>query len=188
MTTTSTRRGRLGSFLLGVVATIVVLFLGAYIYLKHGNPPVATADPSFPMEAQIVHVPLEARIRREMQSPPFEPNEQTYQAGAQTYVKQCASCHGTPGHDVAFAKYMFPKAPQLWKKHGNKGVVGVSDDEVGETYWKVDNGIRLTGMPSYQKVLSATEMWQVAWLMKSADKPLSPEVQATLSNAEAVQP
>jgi len=27
-------------------------------------------------------------------------------------------------------------------------VVGVSDDEPGETYWKVANGIRLTGMPA----------------------------------------
>ncbi|MGI4830296.1 MAG: hypothetical protein ACRYFU_19150 [Janthinobacterium lividum] len=95
----------------------------------------ATADPSFPMEAQIVHVPLEARIKREMQSPPFQPGEQVYEAGAQIYVKQCASCHGVPGYDVSFAKWMFPKAPQLWKKHGN-GVVGVSDDEVDETYWK----------------------------------------------------
>ena len=187
MTSTSSTHNRTGSFLLGVGLTIVALFLGAYVYLKYGNPPVATADPSFPYEAQIVHVPLEARIKREMQSPPFAPDEQVYQAGAQIYVKQCASCHGTPGHDVAFAKAMFPKAPQLWKKHGN-GVVGVSDDQVGETYWKVDNGIRLTGMPSYQKVLSKTEMWQVAWLMKSADKPLSPQVQTTLSKADGTQP
>ena len=187
MTATSPTRGRIGFFLLGVVATVLTLFLGAYLYLKHGNPPVATADPSFPMEAQIVHVPLEARIKREMQSPPFQPDEQVYEAGAQIYVKQCASCHGVPGHDVSFAKWMFPKAPQLWKKHGN-GVVGVSDDEVGETYWKVDNGIRLTGMPSFQRNLSSTEMWQVSWLMKSADKPLSPGVQATLNKAESTLP
>ena len=187
MTATSTTQGRIGFFLLGVAATVVAIFFGGYIYLKYGNPPVATADPSFPMEAQIVHVPLGVRIKREMQSPPFGPDDQVYEAGAEIYVKQCASCHGTPGHDVPFAKSMFPKAPQLWKKHEN-GVVGVSDDEVGETYWKVDNGIRLTGMPSYQKVLSKTEMWQVAWLMKSADKPLSPHVQTTLRKVASTQP
>ena len=26
-------------------------------------------------------------------------------------------------------------------------------------YWKVKNGIRLAGMPSYVKVLNDTEMW-----------------------------
>ena len=36
------------------------------------------------------------------------------------------------------------RAPPLWANHRN-GVVGVSDDPVGETYWKVKNGIRLSG-------------------------------------------
>jgi mono/diheme cytochrome c family protein len=67
---------------------------------------------------------------------------------------------------------MYPDAPQLWKKHAKGNVVGVSDDEVGETYWRVANGIRLTGMPSYSKVLTDTEMWQVSLLLKNADKEL----------------
>lgn len=187
MTAPSVNRNRIGFFLLGIVVSLAGLCLGAFLYLKYGNPPVATADPSFPMEAQIVHVPLGARIAREMKNPPFEADEHALEAGAQIYTKQCASCHGTPGHDVAFAKGMFPSAPQLWKKHAN-GIVGVSDDEVGETYWKVDNGIRLTGMPAYQKVLSDTEMWQVAWLLKNADKPLAPQIQATLNKASENQP
>jgi mono/diheme cytochrome c family protein len=48
----------------------------------------------------------------------------------------------------------------------------VSDDEAGETYWKVANGIRLTGMPAFSKVLSDTEMWQVSLLLKNADKEM----------------
>jgi thiosulfate dehydrogenase len=187
MTTRSATLNRLSIFFFGVIVTLLGLLLGAFLYFKYGNPPVATADPSFPMEAQIVHLPLEARIDREMKTPPFPADEQALDAGARIYVKQCASCHGTPGHDVAFAKWMFPQAPQLWKKHRN-GVVGVSDDEVGETYWKVENGIRLTGMPAYQKILSDTEMWQVAWLLKSADKPLDPQSQAALNNASTERP
>ena len=58
---------------------------------------------------------------------------------------------------------MYPEAPQLWKPEGN-GVVGVSDDPPGETFWKVDNGIRLSGMPSYRKILNPTQEWQVALL------------------------
>ncbi len=185
--TPSTTRSGIGFFLLGIVASFAGLVLAAFLFLRYGKPPVATADPSFPMEAQIVHVPLGARIQREIKSPPFEADEHVLQAGAEIYTRQCASCHGTPGHDVAFAKWMFPRAPQLWKTHGG-GVVGVSDDEVGETYWKVDNGIRLSGMPAYQKVLSTTEMWQVSWLLKNADKPLAPGVSAALDQANVNQP
>jgi hypothetical protein len=76
---------------------------------------------------------------------------------------------------------MYPEAPQLWKRHGKKNVVGVSDDEAGETYWKVANGIRLTGMPSYSKVLTDTQMWQVSLLLKNADKELPDPVVKILS-------
>jgi thiosulfate dehydrogenase len=79
---------------------------------------------------------------------------------------------------------MFPSAPQLWKKHGSRGVVGVSDDEAGETYWKVANGIRLSGMPSYSRVLSDAQMWQVSLLLKNADKEMPGPV-ASILNAPA---
>lgn len=179
------RAGRSLAFVSGAAAALIALVLCGFLYLKFGHPPVATADPSFPFEAQIVHVPLHARIDREMETAPFSGSEQVYVAGAHIYAQQCASCHGTPGHDVAFAASMFPRTPQLWKQH-RPGVVGVSDDEPGETYWKVRNGIRLSGMPSYQKVLSTDQMWQVSLLLKAADKPLSPEVQQALrdSNSE----
>jgi len=170
-----------GGFLLGVIITLVVVVGGVWGYLKWGSLPVATSDKPFPLEAQIVRIPMRARIKHDMIQPPFAGNEQVYEAGAQIYAQQCASCHGVPGHDVAFAKWMYPHAPQLWKKHGRRGVIGVSDDEPGETYWKVKNGIRLTGMPSYQHVLSDEQMWDVTLLLKAADQPLSPQVSAELT-------
>ncbi len=175
-------RGLVG-FVVGFVFAFVLLGVGGFVYLKYGHPPVAAADPAFPLEAQIVHVPLGARIDREMKSPPFGVDEAGLEAGAHIYARECASCHGAPGRDVAFGKWMFPQAPQLWKKHRTGNVVGVSDDEPGETYWKVANGIRLSGMPAYEHVLSETEMWQVSLLVKSADQPLSPAVKQVLDGA-----
>lgn len=155
-------------FLLGIVATAA----GLFCYIKFGPLPVAVADAPLPFEKQIVSVPLHARIDRETKKAPFGTDEDLFEAGAHLYRAQCASCHGTPGHDVPYAKHMFPSTPQLWKKHAKNGVVGVSDDEPGETYWKVANGIRLTGMPSFKHVLSDTQMWQVTLLLKNADKEL----------------
>jgi mono/diheme cytochrome c family protein len=76
---------------------------------------------------------------------------------------------------------MYPTAPQLWKAHRKGKVVGVSDDEPGETYWKVANGIRLTGMPAYDHVLTDTQMWQVTLLLKNADQPLPDPVMKILT-------
>ena len=151
---------------------IVAIALGLFAYFKFGPLPVAVADAPFPFEKQIVRLPLDARIERESKTAPFGTSEDVFESGAHIYRAQCASCHGTPGHDTPYARYMFPAAPQLWKKHSTSDVVGVSDDEAGETYWKVANGIRLTGMPSYKHILSDTQMWQVSLLLKNADKEL----------------
>ncbi len=164
--------GGILKFFLGFVFAFVVLFVGAWAYLKFGNPPVAANDKPFPFEREIVHMPLHARIDHEMQQPPFGISEDVYETGAMAYKLQCASCHGVPGHDVAFARQTYPHTPQLWKKHSHGDVVGVSDDEPGETYWKIKNGVRLSGMPAFKGILSEDQMWDVTLLLKHANEQL----------------
>src|SRR6201996_4768754 len=160
------------SFLIGLILGLLILPAVVFIYFRVGWPPVAVADQPFPLEKQIVHLPLGSRIEKEMpRSSPIEASATNLEAGAHLYRQQCAACHGLYGRPAAFAAHMYPHAPQLWAPHSN-GVVGVSDDPPGETYWKVANGIRLTGMPSYSKVLSPIQMWQVSLLLANADKPL----------------
>jgi len=158
--------------LLGLLLGLLILPIIGFIYLRSIRLPVAVADPPFPFEREIVRNPLNARIDREMpNAPPIEVNATNLEAGAHIYRQQCATCHGLYGLSSDFASHMFPDAPQLWSPHEN-GVVGVSDDPPGETYWKVANGIRLTGMPAFDKTLSTTQMWQVSLLLANAVKPL----------------
>ena len=78
-------------------------------------------------------------------------------------------CHGLPNQPKsAVSQGMFPKPPELF--HGT----GVTDDEPWETYWKVENGIRMTGMPGFKGQLSEKEIWQVTMLVKNADKITEP--------------
>lgn len=173
-------------FLLGLIIGIILVPIGAFFYLKFGNIPVAVNDKPFPYEKLLTHIPLHARIDREMvKNPPIQPSEENFIAGAHVYAENCAVCHGSPGKHSFIGPNEFPTAPPLWERHHNGTVVGVSDDPPGETEWKVENGIRLTGMPTYKKVLSDTQMWQVSILLANADKPLSPAVTSIL-NGEAV--
>jgi thiosulfate dehydrogenase len=158
---------------LAFVLGLLIIPVTVYAWFSFGHPPVAAGDSPFPFEAQIVRQPLGARIEREApKQSPLPLNDANLNAGGETYRTQCASCHGLKAHPSQFGTTMYPEATQLWEKHGHKGVVGVSDDPAGETFWKIKNGIRLTGMPSYQSLLSEDQMWQVSLLLSSADKPL----------------
>lgn len=168
-------------FLLGLIIGLLIFPVCGLIYFRMGHPPVAVADVPFPLERQIVHVPLSARIESEMaKSAPIEASASNLTSGAQIYREQCAACHGLYGRPSDYAEHMYPKAPPLWAPHRN-GVVGVSDDPVGETEWKVVNGIRLTGMPAFGKVLNETQIWQVSLLLKNAGQPMPADVTKLLT-------
>jgi len=177
-------------FLLGLVVGLLIFPAALYLYFHMGRLPVAVADPPFWFERQLVRLPLHARIEKEMpQSAAIEPTDANLEAGAHIYREQCAACHGLNGLPSSFAGHMYPHAPQLWAAHHNRsGVIGVSDDPPGETYWKVSNGIRLTGMPAYGKILSQTQIWQVSMLLSRADKPLPANVQELLKEPLDLDP
>jgi thiosulfate dehydrogenase len=162
-------------FILGFVAALVLIVAGGYAYLALGLAPVATAAPPLPFEKRITRIGLNAHIDKEApKSSPIPASEAVYLAGAKTYRDHCAVCHGLPGQEqTAIAKGEFPKPPELFKGKG------VTDDPVGETYWKVANGIRLTGMPGFDSSLSTEQMWQVSLLLLDADK-IPPSVRTAL--------
>jgi mono/diheme cytochrome c family protein len=176
----------MGRFLIGVGIGVILVPAAVLVWFHFGSVPVAVADKPFPQERLLTHIPLNARIDKELiKTPPIQADEAAFVAGAQIYSEQCAACHGLSGKPSSFGAHMYPDAPPLWEKHRNGPVVGVSDDPAGETYWKVSNGIRLTGMPSYKEVLTDTQMWQVSLLLANADKPLPPAALAILKGEAA---
>jgi hypothetical protein len=171
---------RLIHIFISFLAGLLLLPIAAYLYFAFGNPPVATADKPFPFEARIVQIPLHARMRREMPATsPIPATDDNLNAGASLYEDKCEVCHGTADQPSAVGRSLFPTAPQFWVLHKN-GEMDVADDPLGETYWKIKNGIRLSGMPAYGKSLSETQLWQVSLLLSMADKPLPADASHTV--------
>ncbi|MGA9640663.1 MAG: cytochrome c [Terriglobales bacterium] len=163
-------------FLAGLILGILVVPAILYIYFASGMAPVATTDPDMPFETYFARKAQNVRIAKDMpKSVPIQPSEANYMAGAELYKQHCAVCHGLPdSQKTAIATGMFPHPPQLFQGKG------VTDDEPGETYWKIFNGFRLTGMPGFSKSLNQTQMWQMALLLANADK-IPQSVKAILS-------
>jgi mono/diheme cytochrome c family protein len=165
----------MGKFLLGFIAAIALIAVCGYSYFALGLAPVATAAPPIPFETTLAKAALNKAVSRETpKAVPFTASEDNFAAGARSYRIYCAVCHGLPGQpETAIAKGEFPKPPQLFK--GKR----VTDDPPGETWWKISNGIRLTGMPSFKQSLSDEQIWQMSLLLANSDK-LSANVKATL--------
>ncbi len=166
-------------FLVGLLVGLVIVPLAALLYITLGFVPAAATAPPMPFERYLASKALESRIDREA------PNRDvsgftTAQllAGADAYKKNCAVCHGWSDttQRPTTGQHMFPSAPELLTPKGN-----VTDDPAGVTYWKVQNGIRLSGMPSFKSVLTDEQIWNLSALLARADN-LPPEVSSAIQS------
>jgi thiosulfate dehydrogenase len=167
------------AILAGVLIGICLLLLAGYLFVSLGGMPVATKGDPLPFESFLAKKGIDAAIGKEAEKPsPLPADEANLLAGARVYQQaQCWVCHGKLSQpESAIAKGMYPAPPQLLSSEQ-----GVTDDPVGVTYWKIKNGIRLTGMPAFSASLTDSEMWQVSLLLLHSDK-LSAPVQEALSH------
>jgi mono/diheme cytochrome c family protein len=180
------------TFFIGLILGVLIFPLVVVLYLVLGFAPAAATAPAMPFERFVAGTALEKRISREAPHRDLSTlSSADLVSGAEVYKKNCAVCHGTYGQPAPpIAKAMYPEAPQLLTPEGM-----VTDDPVGVTYWKVSNGIRLSGMPSFGDILTEPQRWQVSALLARANK-LPAEAQDALkaessvpgAGAEPVQP
>jgi thiosulfate dehydrogenase len=164
------------SFLIGVLVGILILVGSGYYYFASGMAPAAANDPAMPFERTLANRSLDAHIgKANVPAPPVPVNEENLLAAAKVYKDRCAVCHGLPDQtSPVIADNMFPHATLMFKEKG------VTDDPPQESYWKIVNGIRLTGMPAFKSVLTDTQQWQLALFVANADK-LSDSVKKELA-------
>jgi thiosulfate dehydrogenase len=169
----------MGKFSLGLIVGLVIFPLLVIAYLMAGFAPAAATAPPMPFERFVAGTALHERVSRE--APKRDASTFTaadLEDGAAVYKKNCAMCHGALSQPApVIAKGMFPEPPQLLIPDGM-----VTDDPVGETYWKVKNGIRLSGMPSFASSLTEGQMWDVGALLARANN-LPPTAQHELQSA-----
>jgi len=152
--------------IVGILLGVLLVAGCVYFYFATGRAPVAVTDPPMPLEKKFAHMALAAHIEKQkVPESPVTADEKSYLSGAEVYRENCAVCHGLPDQPKTnIALGMYPPPPQLF--HGT----GVSDDPASETYWKAENGIRLTGMPGFKGRLTETQIWEVSVLLANSDK------------------
>lgn len=151
-------------FIFGVLLGIILTIGAGLSYFWFGFAPVAVADHPMPFERTIANKAVDAHIARQPQvDSPLVVNEANLVSGAYLYGMNCSGCHGLPGKpNSPMQTAMYPPPPQFFASgHAH-------NHEIGEVHWDVVNGIRLTGMPSFQGMMSETDMWQVSQVLANA--------------------
>ena len=164
----------LKAFFVGVIITILAGAACVYVILAKGVIPAGADSGPVPLEKWAARLSLHATLSQEAPNTPnpVQLTDANLIAGIQLYGQHCAICHGTADGNASaspVAKGEYPKPPQL-------ATHGVEDDPEGATYWKINHGIRWTGMPAWGSTLSEQQMWTLALFLKHMDK-LSPAAQ-----------
>ena len=143
-------------FLLGLLVAILGLVGGVYFFLRLGLlDPRASQRPS-KFEAALAMKFLDASVGRRAahHGNPLPLNARNLSAGLTIYEAHCAVCHGDPSHPRSIVGLgLYPPAPQFLEN--------APDMPENENFYIIQNGVRWTGMPGWNKVLSHDEIWRL---------------------------
>ena len=152
-------------FILGVIFTLIVIFCGVYGTVHFGLFPVGADNPPGKIERSLANQAMDEYVDRHMPAQkdnPFQPTSDNLTEGAHIYEKHCSSCHGGATNKISPMRTKFsPPVPQIINR--------IPHDEDGHLWWVTKHGIRMTGMPSWDGILSDDEMWKAILFVKHSN-------------------
>ena len=166
-------------YVLIFLAGIILVPAAFYIYLRSGYAPVSTSASPLPFEHFFAKLAMRATLSHDVpnvdNAPPAEAD---LESGARLYRENCAVCHGLPNApQTPISKGMYPHPPQFFRP-GQPTTYDANQRHHPadpKAYWKVKNGVRLTGMPGFKDSLTEQQILQLSQFLGNA-KNLPPAV------------
>jgi mono/diheme cytochrome c family protein len=132
----------------------------------------ATSRPS-KLEKTVAHAVLDASVRARAPRGKSAPTDPASVArGREAYRASCLVCHGVPGGEQSsIAAGLNPPVPDLAEPETQ----GRSD---GELFFLVSGGVRLTGMPGFERSLPERTRWELVAFLRALPELGDAELQA----------
>jgi thiosulfate dehydrogenase len=151
-------------FILGLIVALLVVFGGAYYYTTTGHfdtRAVGNAPSTFERRTANRSVDAWVDDHASKQANPFQPTMDNVMDGSMIYDKNCAFCHGSLKQPISpMRKNFYPSVPQLMDR--------TPDDPDGNIFYVVKYGIRFSGMPGWEGVLSDDDIWKTVVFLKNS--------------------
>jgi mono/diheme cytochrome c family protein len=112
-------------------------------------------------EASAVKELKELAVGGEDWTNPVPDTEQNVLEGREHFQHHCQICHGLDGQNtgVPFAAKTDPPISDLASPH-------VQSYKDGQLKWIIQNGMRFSGMPAWNGILSDEEMWKIVRFLR----------------------
>jgi mono/diheme cytochrome c family protein len=163
----------MGKFVFGVIIGLAVSAVGGYVYVHYGFVNLQADRGAGMVERVYMQGAMDRSVERHAPRVrnPIEPTDANLVEGIRLYKANCAGCHGGPDKPVSELGLGFsPQVPQFAKD--------TPDMPDYQNYWIIRHGVKMTGMPAWEKVLSEADTWKIVTFlgkMEDLDR-LSPEV------------
>lgn len=159
-------------FVFGVVMTLLVIAGSVVAVSQFGLYPMGADNPPGSLERTLAGGAMDryAEKHKPAGNNPVQATSANLVEGATEYEEHCAFCHGGAKAKISPMQDKFnPPTPQLINR--------IPHDDDAWLFWVTKHGVRMTGMPAWDAILSDDEMWKIIAFIKHSDK-LPPDVQS----------
>ena len=146
----------MGKFVFGLIIGVILVLAGAFVYIHFGymnmqaDQAVGTVERVYMGGAMDRYADRHAPQLKN----PLDASDANLVEGIRLYKANCAVCHGGPDKPVSELGLGFsPRAPQFSQD--------APDMPENQNYWIIRHGVKMTGMPAWEKVLSDSDLWKL---------------------------
>lgn len=152
-------------FVLGVGCGLLMVAATVFVVSRFGLFPIGADNPPSALERNLAGRAMNVYVDAHMPvgQNPMAPTPGNLTAGARNYEQHCALCHGGATAKISPLRDKFsPPAPQLINR--------IPHDPDSWLFWVTKHGVRLSGMPAWDGIMSDDEMWQTVAFIKHSNQ------------------
>jgi len=161
----------MSKFVLGIIFAVVVLLLVTIGFALLGFLPTRANTTPSQLESHFAMGALDSSVERHAPhvNNPVPITDDNLIQGLKVYTMNCALCHGGIDRQPSQLEHsLYPQPPNL--------ITDPDTDPEWQIFYVIQNGVRYSGMPAWDKSLAADDMWKVTAFLSRIEK-LPPGVQ-----------